>query len=1230
MKKNVFILLIIIITQISYSQVDDQSFNPEAEANRLAQTPNSPEAQAFTKYGNTPVNMYTGAPNIQVPIYIHKGRELDLPISLTYDASGIKVDQLATQVGLGWNLNVGGRISRLTQGFPDDFISGEYTNIPYKSIFDSEVRMQINKYKDSVNAPSFDSKGELLAYMDFLRKTNENQYDTQPDYFSFNALGNSDTFVIDISKERALQPKALDNPNTKVAFVKRVLPEAISPIESWIVTTDDGTKYTFNEAEVSRDRNLGKEDDNLSFYGYIKEYNSSWLLTKIESARRKDVYEFTYYTGFDFWSSDRSGGQITGVTNALKCQNNYGSSSPSPTNIMGYNGNGNYKIKQKFLKSIIHNGKQIVKIDLLDKRWDLGVNSAIKKIHIYNKDTDNHSEDLHKSFEFVYDYFRTKSAKEAPYTTNHVPGEIFVRLKLDEILIKGSAENFLKKYQFNYIEPYDLASTTAFSKDYYGYNNGFSNSVLFSKFSHPCVPSNGGNRSTNFNFAKRGMLDKITYPTGGYTEFTYERNYERKIAREGDAFIRVADVNLSNNEDNLSDDSNACNSIFNGSSFTPNTNYAIFEVTQPKIHKIKWRRLFEGEDNGHPRGTYSANHTFTLIKIKNQDLPVIWTDIFDENCNKKQNSNFEVVWTQDFPQTEYESLPFAGTDELELVPGHYQLMIANPFRNVNFQLTAEGSNRFTEYEYIEKAGIRVNSIKDFDDNASLAMQKTYEYPSGTVISNPNYNYLSAQYAAVDGMIEETEILHRLSFASGTDKPHIGYSEVIEKTVNEDLQLGRTSHYFYTDRAGNYKTGIYSYYTTPHGSGNYPKETAKHYGVDYQLGKPMATFVDNNNNERVSASHTYYQNKTFNTSLKSLAIRINESKSHLYPIPTENTSGKWFIRYVEPRRDVYEGSVGGMINISVPNECNIENFETRINKANLCQPVIARLSKQSVYSWGKVGNTSLSTNTQYFDNNTKKLSQRTSYFYNDEDKIVPGPKGDSTIPGNYLLKATETTSSEGDVLKQELIYPSSGALVNANIIANPIEIKTYKNEVLLAHKKTIYSGIFPSKIQIAKGTGLLEDRLIIEQYIDGNPVQIRQSEGSPTAYLWGYNKTQPIAKIENVTYQELEAAIGNISDTIFNTVAKIQNISNSDMNRVIGEANTGEGLLRKALNQLRDVPSLSNAQVTTYTYDPLIGVTSITDPRGETIYYHYDSFNRLESVKDAQGYLLSENKYNYKN
>ena len=112
---------------LSYAQGDDsrdgQNFDVQKELERQVQIPNTPEAQAFEKYGNTSVSLYTGTPNISIPIYTIPGRELSLPISLTYDASGVKVSQMASQAGLSWNLNVGGRISRTVNGLIDDYIS---------------------------------------------------------------------------------------------------------------------------------------------------------------------------------------------------------------------------------------------------------------------------------------------------------------------------------------------------------------------------------------------------------------------------------------------------------------------------------------------------------------------------------------------------------------------------------------------------------------------------------------------------------------------------------------------------------------------------------------------------------------------------------------------------------------------------------------------------------------------------------------------------------------------------------------------------------------------------------------------------------------------------------------------------------------------------------------------------------------------------------------------------
>ncbi|MNZ97578.1 hypothetical protein D3C78_1168210 [compost metagenome] len=57
---------------------------------------------------------------------------------------------------------------------------------------------------------------------------------------------------------------------------------------------------------------------------------------------------------------------------------------------------------------------------------------------------------------------------------------------------------------------------------------------------------------------------------------------------------------------------------------------------------------------------------------------------------------------------------------------------------------------------------------------------------------------------------------------------------------------------------------------------------------------------------------------------------------------------------------------------------------------------------------------------------------------------------------------------------------------------------------------------------------------------------------------------------------------------------------------------------------------SDAQITTYTYEPLVGMTSSTDAKGQTTYYVYDGFQRLKWIKDQEGNILKTTDYHYQN
>jgi YD repeat-containing protein len=63
-----------------------------------------------------------------------------------------------------------------------------------------------------------------------------------------------------------------------------------------------------------------------------------------------------------------------------------------------------------------------------------------------------------------------------------------------------------------------------------------------------------------------------------------------------------------------------------------------------------------------------------------------------------------------------------------------------------------------------------------------------------------------------------------------------------------------------------------------------------------------------------------------------------------------------------------------------------------------------------------------------------------------------------------------------------------------------------------------------------------------------------------------------------------------------------------------------------IDELRLYPA--DAKITTYTYKPLVGITSKTDTSGHTIYYEYDGFGRLKQIKDDSGNIIKHYEYHY--
>ncbi len=101
----------------------------------------SPTAASLGKFGDIPVSLYTGTPDINIPLYEVRSRSLALPVTLKYRSSGVMVEELPGWVGLGWALEAGGVITRTMRGLPDDYSNGflftghqifnNWNNLPY-------------------------------------------------------------------------------------------------------------------------------------------------------------------------------------------------------------------------------------------------------------------------------------------------------------------------------------------------------------------------------------------------------------------------------------------------------------------------------------------------------------------------------------------------------------------------------------------------------------------------------------------------------------------------------------------------------------------------------------------------------------------------------------------------------------------------------------------------------------------------------------------------------------------------------------------------------------------------------------------------------------------------------------------------------------------------------------------------------------------------------------------
>lgn len=1116
--------------------------------------PPSPEAASLLSYGNTGVNFYTGQPSFSVPIHTVSVRGFQFPIGLNYTSfQGINLESVAPWVGLGWSLNATGTVSRTVRGLPDDLDGQGYTELDLIDITDQTLNVSI-----------------LGAY-------GKNERDGEPDKFTYSVNGLSGSFFLDrdgniISKNKT---------NDSISY--NSTPGGL--IDYFRVIDKNGITYLFEEKERTISIGLGQPTANsLSPV-------TSWYLTSVLDPSGNELMALSYYEmcnncsyGTYRFCSNCTLGTPTYTTLSPRSEI-AGTTAFNPTSDLTYSRN---YVTAKRIKEISYSGGQVKFEMSANTRLDYTNDKYLDWIDIIDGDSNRI-----KRFDLSYSYFDANdpsgvvpidtAASSLLFLGGQEIGDFERRLKLDQIQeLDSGLINSLPPYQFEYNMDYKLPDRYSFAKDHWGYFNGqtqntspepnYQSKYLYPKsiqisslgqvftlsdYDEKYVESGTANREANAAYAKAGVLEKVIYPTGGSTGFEYEGNTAVSDQLDNPwTAVTPIDVPVNNTEAYFN--VNLINQLF--------TPLKISGVVSPQGGGCT---IYGGI---YKTGETTPLKTFTMLPesgVNTHSAYLVGV--------VKETGSYYIKLTFETNCTTYQP-----NDKLQLRYSNETALTNKPV-----------------------GGLRVKSITDHDGvSRANDITRNFYYKelgetgnsSGRIVNAPEYAYQVLSYAPGVAYPIPTSLMRvmRPQYPlMTTNGSFVGYGKVTVMT-HEGQQTGKSEYEFTT--AEEYPDFFDAYFSSPlSGEAFFDLGDAAIHEVypfahrderDYIRG-----LLKRQTNYRWAEDHYEEVSQTENHYTLSYAMPfyLNELPESLdVPIMDSLQAPGLSLVFENPTWEFSKGIVS-------------KNIYDADDPTQLVQ-VIQKY--YNIYA-GRV-DLEKTVNRQYTLGDTTQYIETTSQNFWDD------------LADEYFnVSRTQTVDSKGDTLESRstFVYDNPSwlnatvktALEDRNMLNTVLEQESYEAGVKLSTLRNGYDpsiiSYLPTEVSTAKGANALEPRVRYHKYDTyGNPLEVSQEDGMHITYIWGYNNTLPVAKIDNATYTQVVQALGTTPNLI---------------NR--GLTPTEEALLR----------GISGAFVTTIDYQWGIGIKSQTDPNGLTTTYEYDSFGRLKWVKDPDGNIINAYKYNYK-
>jgi YD repeat-containing protein len=506
----------------------------------------TPGAASLLEYNNLDVDLYHGLANINIPLLNINYGGINVPINISYHSGGVKIQEMPGWMGLNWNLFCGGEISRKVNRVADEFDNIEsYPTFTDKGYYRTRSQLQTPNWNTTAFMDNAIDLHNITSGNTMTTGYNELVLDGEPDEFVFNFGPYSGSFYLNAEGQWKVKSKqnlhleiseehyfVRDAPNNRYEFFGSPDSIGISAkpnnlFTKFTIITPDGFKYTFGgishalefSRNLFRDPNLYIGENN-HLYNFITAH--TWKLTCIEAPTGEQVV-FNYRRGRPVFKKGKlyASGYRDGPNYGYPAQMMYPMTVINPSYLQSI---------ETQAKRIEFKGSKATELEITNEFEPLSGrnpynysaiwpdfpdensyisqnnklphnNEQLDSIKVYNK--------LTGQYETGYKFFFSANGNRRRTLDSLKPISLGV-----PVANPGT-------YIFSYSNVDQLPGYESLRKDYWGYfNGGISEPAYQATRDFNDMPS----RVAQSPFCLYGLMNKITYPTGGTTEFEYENN----------------------------------------------------------------------------------------------------------------------------------------------------------------------------------------------------------------------------------------------------------------------------------------------------------------------------------------------------------------------------------------------------------------------------------------------------------------------------------------------------------------------------------------------------------------------------------------------------------------------------------------------------------------------------------------------------------------------------------